>query len=403
MKDIKQSVPEILVRDYTYCLPEEKIARYPNSERDMSKLLVYNGGISEYRFSHLPDVVPDRSTLVFNNSKVIRARIFFRKATGALIEVFCLHPGAPSVFEESLSSVHSCSWWCAVGNAKRWKDGALEKVFEYEGTMYCLKAKRLDVRDDVLVMFEWDAPADFSKVLDCCGNIPVPPYLKRDSELIDEYSYQTVYSRFEGSVAAPTAGLHFTRRVLDSLENRGVGFVEITLHVGAGTFKPVKEMFVHNHVMHRETFVVERSILERLRDNAGDIIAVGTTSARMLESLYWMGVADDRNDGYSLSQWDAYRLPADMSVGEAFTRLIDRMDARKTVSLQASTEIMIVPGYKFRTVKGLITNFHQPESSLILLVAAFIGDRWREVYDYALNNDFRFLSYGDCSLLFNND
>jgi S-adenosylmethionine:tRNA ribosyltransferase-isomerase len=401
MKDKKQTVPEIFVENYTYSLPEEKIARYPNSERDKSKLLVYDGSISEYAFSHLSEIISSDSLLVFNNSKVIKARIFFRKETGALIEVFCLHPATPPAFDESLASVNHCSWWCAVGNAKKWKDEILEKKYEYEGKKYSLKAKKSEVKDDFLVMFEWDAPVDFSQALDSCGNIPIPPYLKRDSEQIDEYSYQTVYSKLKGSVAAPTAGLHFTQNILDTLRNKGVDFEEITLHVGAGTFKPIKEKLVHNHEMHRETFIVTRSTLEHLRDKTDNIIAVGTTSARMMESLYWLGVTADDDDGYSLSQWEAYRHDTGMSAKEAFTRLINKMDRQKTISEQASTEIMIIPGYKFRTIKGLITNFHQPESTLILLVAAFIGDEWRDVYNYALNNDFRFLSYGDCSLLFN--
>ncbi|MDR1886847.1 MAG: S-adenosylmethionine:tRNA ribosyltransferase-isomerase [Prevotellaceae bacterium] len=402
MNDKKHIIPEIFVKDYTYILPEEKIARYPRDRRDNSKLLVYDGEISEHVFSRLPDIISPESLLVFNNSKVIRARIFFRKETGALIEVFCLHPAAPSTFDESLSSVRYCSWWCAVGNAKKWKNEILEKELEYEGKKYCLKAKKLDVADDFLIMFEWDAPMDFSKVLDCCGNIPIPPYLKRDSEQIDEYSYQTVYSKLKGSVAAPTAGLHFSREVLNTLTDRGIDFEEITLHIGAGTFKPIKEELVHKHEMHKETFIINRSTLEHLRDKSDNITAVGTTSARMLESLYWLGVTAEEKSDYTLSQWEAYQHDTDMSAKEAFTRLIDKMDSRNTGSEQASTEIMIVPGYRFRTVKGLITNFHQPESTLILLVAAFIGDKWTDVYNYALNNDFRFLSYGDCTLLFNN-
>jgi S-adenosylmethionine:tRNA ribosyltransferase-isomerase len=389
------------MEDYTYALPEERIARYPNAERDSSRLLVYDGGISEYVFSQLPDIVPSNSLLVFNNSKVIRARIFFRKDTGAQIEVFCLHPVVPSAFDVSLLSAGCCSWRCSVGNAKKWKNETLKKEFEYAGKTYCLTAKKLDSREDFLIMFEWDAPVDFLKVLDCCGNIPIPPYLKRDPEQIDEHSYQTVYSKPEGSVAAPTAGLHFSQKVLGSLKNRGVDFEEITLHVGAGTFKPVKAKLAHKHEMHRETFVINRSALEHLRDKTDNIIAVGTTTVRMLESLYWLGVADGEND-YSLLQWDAYRHDSGMSAKEAFSRLIDRMDKRGMSSVEASTEIMIVPGYRFRTVGGLITNFHQPGSTLILLVAAFIGEKWRDVYDYAFNNDFRFLSYGDCSLLFNN-
>jgi S-adenosylmethionine:tRNA ribosyltransferase-isomerase len=405
MTDTKQIIPEILVSDYIYALPDEKIARYPNGERDSSKLLFYDGTISEYVFSQLPELIPADSLLVFNNSKVIRARIFFRKETGAMIEVFCLHPAVPSAFEESLSSMCCCSWWCAVGNAKKWKDNFLEKEFEYKGKKYSLKAKKMEINDDdYLILFEWDAPVDFSQILDCCGNIPIPPYLKRNSEQVDEYSYQTVYSKPKGSVAAPTAGLHFTKNVLTALENKGVDFEEITLHVGAGTFKPIKEKLAHKHEMHHETFIINRATIEHLRSKTNKIIAVGTTSARMLESLYWLGVTADDNEDYYLSQWEAYRHEHDIniSVEEAFTRLINKMERQKTTSAQASTGIMIIPGYRFRTIKGLITNFHQPESTLILLVAAFVGDKWRDVYDYAMNNDFRFLSYGDCSLLFSN-
>jgi S-adenosylmethionine:tRNA ribosyltransferase-isomerase len=403
MKDKKQIVPDIAVKDYTYILPEEKIARYPNSERDQSRLLVYDGHISEYMFSQLPTIIPSDSVLVFNNSKVIKARFFFRKETGALIEVFCLHPEIPSGFDESLSATGNCSWWCNVGNAKKWKDEILEKEVEHEGNKYCLRAKKLDVTNDYLVLFEWDAPVDFSYILDHCGKIPVPPYLKRDSEQIDEYSYQTIYSKSKGSVAAPTAGLHFSGNVMASLKNKGVDCEEITLHVGAGTFKPIKTKSVQGHEMHKEFFIINRSTLVHLRDKTDTIIAVGTTSVRTLESLYWLGVTAEDNSDYSLAQWEAYRHDTSMSAKEAFTRLIEKMDSHKIVSVQASTEIMIVPGYRFRTIKGMITNFHQPGSSLILLVAAFVGDQWRTVYDYALNNDFRFLSYGDCSLLFCNE
>lgn len=353
-------------------------------------------------FSHLPEIVSSDTLLVFNNSKVIRARLFFKKKTGATIEVLCLHPAIPSTFDESLSSVGRCIWWSTVGNAKRWRNETLEKVFEYAEKKYCLRVTKLDVKDNFLIMFEWDAPVNFSQILDCCGNIPIPPYLKRNSEQIDEYSYQTVYSKQKGSVAAPTAGLHFTQNVLNALEDKGVDFEEITLHVGAGTFKPIKEELVHKHEMHQETFIINRSTLERLRTKVGNIIAVGTTSARMLESLYWLGVTADPINDYTVSQWEAYRHDIGMSAEDAFSRLIDKMDAHNTPYVYASTEIMIIPGYKFRTIKGLITNFHQPESTLILLVAAFIGDKWKDIYNYALNNGFRFLSYGDSSLLINN-
>jgi S-adenosylmethionine:tRNA ribosyltransferase-isomerase len=310
-----------------------------------------------------------------------------------------MYPASPSTFDESLSSMRYCSWYCSVGNAKRWKDETLEKILEYDGNQYRLSAKKIELKNDFLVTFEWDAPVNFSKVLDCCGNIPIPPYLKRDSEQIDESSYQTVFSKFEGSIAAPTAGLHFTARVMNSLTLKGINLEEITLHVGAGTFKPMKGELVHEHEMHKEIFIINRKILEHLHDNADNLIAVGTTSARMLESLYWLGVSADSKTNYEIGQWEAYGINTNMTVKEAFARLINKLDSDDADEEQASTEIMIVPGYKFRTIKGLITNFHQPESTLILLVAAFTGNKWKEVYDYALANDFRFLSYGDCSLL----
>lgn len=399
MENKEQAVPEIHVKDYTYNLPDEKIARYPVEGRDKSKLLVYNGGISERVFNSLPDIIPASSTLVFNNSKVIRARIKFNKSTGASIEVFCLYPASPSTFEESLNAMRFCSWFCTVGNAKKWKNEVLEKEIEYNGAKYTLKARKSEVKDESMVIFEWDAPVNFSKILELCGNVPIPPYLKRDSEQIDELTYQTIFSKHEGSVAAPTAGLHFSERVLFELKNKGISIEEITLHVGAGTFKPMKGNLAEEHVMHKETFVINKETLEHLINKPNDIIAVGTTSVRMLESMYWLGVLADEKEDFNLGQWDAYHTKTDMSVKESFTRLVKMLDKEGVKTKQASTEIMIVPGYKFRTIKGMVTNFHQPESTLILLVAAFIGSKWKDVYNYALNNNFRFLSYGDCTLL----
>jgi S-adenosylmethionine:tRNA ribosyltransferase-isomerase len=397
---VKQNIPEINTGDYRYSLPDDRIAKYPVAERDRSRLLVYRQDISQDIFSNLPEYIPAGSTMVFNNSRVIRARLLFAKATGAQIEIFCLHPAEPSTFGESLSAMRFCSWFCAVGNAKKWKDETLEKTLVCNGKNCTLKARKVKIDADFLVTFEWDAPVDFSQILEICGNLPVPPYLKRESEKLDDLAYQTVYSKIEGSVAAPTAGLHFTGAVLDALKNRGVNFEEITLHVGAGTFKPMKTATVAEHQMHSETFLLDRDAIERLSAQSGKLFAVGTTSVRMLESLYWLGVLADDAPDFVLRQWDAYRhADTAMPVQEAFGRLTDKMYRQGVALTQAATEIMIAPGYRFRTVNGLLTNFHQPQSTLILLVAAFVGKRWRDIYDYALAHGFRFLSYGDSSLL----
>jgi S-adenosylmethionine:tRNA ribosyltransferase-isomerase len=396
----KRFVPEILVKDYAYSLPDERIARYPAKTRDESSLLVLKDGtMTKSVFSRLPEYLPPDCALVFNNSRVIRARIRFAKRSGAEMEIFCLHPIVPSDFDSALSARGSCSWSCLVGNAKRWKDGKLEKRFSHDGAEYALTASATNRDSEFSILFEWDAPASFSEVLECCGEMPIPPYLKRDADEGDSASYQTVFSRVEGSVAAPTAGLHFTAGLLDALDAKGIDREEITLHVGAGTFRPMKSEYAAGHTMHRETFVVDRALLERLHEKADRLVAVGTTSARMLESLYRLGVAADERDDFCLKQWEAYGQHTRMSARDAFARLIDRMDRTGTARRLASTEIMIVPGYRFGTIKGLITNFHQPESTLILLVAAFAGERWREVYEFALNSGFRFLSYGDASLL----
>ncbi|MDR0560205.1 MAG: S-adenosylmethionine:tRNA ribosyltransferase-isomerase [Prevotellaceae bacterium] len=397
---MQEYIPKISVKDYRYDLPDNKIAKYPLDIRDRSKLLLYqNGEISEHAFTILPDILTSDTALVFNNSKVIRARIAFRKNSGAGIEVFCLSPASPRLFDAALSAVGKCSWNCTVGNAKRWKDEPLEKEFKYKDIAYKLTARKTRLNNEFLVDFEWDAPVSFSVILDCCGEIPIPPYLGRNSEKIDEVSYQTVYSKHEGSVAAPTAGLHFSDGVLAALQSKNISIEEITLHVGAGTFKPMKGEFASEHKMHRETFIINRSGLERLYLKSDNLVAVGTTSARMLESLYWLGVTANTRECYETEQWDAYRFKTDMSVKDAFERIFNKMDKNGDKTVQATTQIMIVPGYEFKTVKGLITNFHQPESTLILLVAAFIGDKWKDIYDYALNHDFRFLSYGDCSFL----
>jgi S-adenosylmethionine:tRNA ribosyltransferase-isomerase len=387
-------------KDYEYELPDDRIARFPKQERDSSKLLLYSGGaISEDVFSNLPAHLSRNDVLVFNNTRVIRARLLFRKKTGARIEVFCLQALASHDFDEALSSVRRCVWECTVGNAKRWKEETLNIEFEYRGqrctlTAKCVEASSSSTRN---VLFEWDADIPFSHVLEQCGHIPIPPYLKRDDNESDNERYQTVYSKPEGSVAAPTAGLHFTDSLIDALHTGGVRTVDITLHVGAGTFVPIKTDNIAEHVMHGEIFRVERSTLQQLYDSAGHLTAVGTTSARMLESLYWLGV--NRSGDNKVTQWEAYDSKENISARESLARLAKRMDEAGVEHFYASTQIMIVPGYRFRMIKGLITNFHQPESTLILLVAAFAGKDWRRIYDYALQHDFRFLSYGDSSFL----
>ena len=393
-------LPEISVSDYTYNLPVERIAGYPAERRDSSRLLTFvRGNISECPVLQLSEMLPANSTLVFNNSKVIKARMIFKKSSGGEIEIFCLSPVEPSSFGKALAATGKCLWKCVVGNAKRWKSGSLEKEFEHGNAKYTLKAIKIQTDGDWIIGFAWDAPLDFSKVLDYCGNVPIPPYLGRQSEKIDELSYQTVFSKYEGSVAAPTAGLHFSDELLSRLTKRGIAREEITLHVGAGTFRPIKGKYANEHKMHGETFVVERTTLENLRAKVGGIVAVGTTSARMLESLYWLGVMANTRIAPVLRQWDAYRYTTDMTATEAFDRLLTLMYSTGSATLSATTEIMIVPGYRFRTIEGLVTNFHQPGSTLLLLIAALIGNRWKDVYKYALDNNFRFLSYGDCSLL----
>ena len=391
-------------KDYEYELPEDRIAKFPKQERDSSKLLLYSQGeISEDIFSGLPAYLSPGDMLVFNNTKVIKARLIFKKSTGARIEVFCLQPVAPSSFDEALASIFSCSWECTVGNAKRWKKGeVLSAEFEYEGKTCVLAAKCIDLEPDSSantrnIFFEWDADLAFSSVLERCGHVPIPPYLKRGDEKSDNQRYQTIYSKLEGSVAAPTAGLHFTDNLIAALREKGVRTTEITLHVGAGTFMPMKTENAAEHVMHREIFKVERRTLQELYDNVDRLIAVGTTSARMLESLYRLGA--NKIENKDITQWEAYESNEDISARESLSRLIKRMDSAEIEHFYASTQIMIVPGYKFKMTKGLITNFHQPASTLILLVAAFIGNDWKRVYDYALKHDFRFLSYGDSSFL----
>lgn len=393
----------IRIEDYTYDLPDSRIARFPLPNREDSKLLCYaDGQIAERRFFEVQNLLQSGQTLVFNNTKVIHARIFFRKPTGATIEVFCLEPVAPVDYALNFASRGTCVWSCMVGNLKKWKEGAVSCTFAKDGKEYVLTAEKQEVTSgEALVRFVWDDALSFSEVLEACGRIPIPPYLNRESEASDEIRYQTVYSREEGSVAAPTAGLHFTRPLLEALRAKGVRIKELTLHVGAGTFRPVKSETIGGHDMHTERVMVPRRLVESLRDKSGDVIAVGTTSVRTLESLYWMGVKRllRREDFAAVSQWEPYELPDACTLREAMDALLGWFDETQCDYLKAATTVIILPGYRFRVIDALFTNFHQPQSTLLLLVAAAVGDDWQRIYDYALSHDFRFLSYGDSSLL----
>lgn len=397
---------EIDINDYDYPLADERIAKFPLAERQMSKLLVYRGGeISHRTFAEIGSVLPEGAMLVFNNTKVIRARIVMHKPSGARIEIFCLEPHAPADYERAFA-VRGCSEWsCIVGNSKKWKEGELHIDFDFGGRPSRLTAERVENSGrESIVRFRWDAPLAFGQLLEHLGRIPIPPYLNRDSEEIDNTRYQTVYSRFEGSVAAPTAGLHFTQELIDDLKAGGVGFEEVTLHVGAGTFLPVKEHNAADHPMHTEHFEVRLSTLRRLRERLGHLIAVGTTSVRTLESLtalgYRIATGGSPEAERPIGQWELYDIPAGFDGGAALDALIGWLEQNGEDRIKTSTRIMITPcGYRFRIVDGMVTNFHQPRSTLLLLVAALVGDEWRRIYDYALSNGFRFLSYGDSSIL----
>lgn len=391
--------------DYDYDLPKERIAQYPLKERDMSKLLVLRDNlISEDLFRNIDEFIPAESLLVFNNSKVIRARLLFTKPTGALIEVLCLEPLFPADYDSSFGSAEPVEWKCIIGNLKKWKSGSISMDFQKNGKTYSLTAEKICAEGEAWrVMFRWNASGmSFSEVIDATGHIPLPPYIERDDELGDSVTYQTVYSRIKGSVAAPTAGLHFTENVIARIKNRKIHTTEITLHVGAGTFKPMKANNVIDHEMHCEHFSVSRDNIVALIEKLGKVIPVGTTSVRTIESLYWIGVkliSGQDDNAFSIGQWEAYSLRNDITPEKSLTALLEHINRNNLLSLHASTSIMIVPGYNFKITKGLITNFHQPRSTLLLLISAWTGQKWKEIYNYALENGFRFLSYGDSSLL----
>ena len=428
---------DIRISDFSYELPDERIAKFPVEQRDQSKLLVYeHGHISETRFSHLPEYLPKNALMVFNNTRVIQARLHFRKETGALIEIFLLEPAEPADYEQVFQTSVACSWLCLVGNQKKWKEGTLTRTLKIKGEKVELRATRKgSVGTSQLIEFQWlvenktfplqgesKGAFSFAEILDAIGELPIPPYLNRDTEESDKSTYQTVYSRIKGSVAAPTAGLHFTEDVLKTIENQGITREEVTLHVGAGTFRPVKSETIEGHEMHSEHISVRRQTIENLIRHGGRAIAVGTTSVRTLESLYYIGRKilhnpDIAEEALAVAQWEPYEnrdsrfedrgrgneeggtVNSQLSTLNSLRAILDWLDRHQLDTLTSATQIIIVPGYEYKIVSHLVTNFHQPQSTLLLLVSAFVGGDWRRIYNYALDHDFRFLSYGDSSLL----
>lgn len=402
---MRRLLENIRITDYSYDLPGERIAKYPLPERDRSRLLVWDGeGITDTHFSELPSYIEQDNLLVFNNTKVIRARLLFRKDSGARIEVFCLEPHQPFDFAQNLSSTGYVEWKCLIGNLKRWKTGPLKASFRHQGSQVTLTAEKAGSdADSFIVRFSWDDNGlTFADLLTSMGHMPIPPYLNRDDEESDVADYQTLYASVNGSVAAPTAGLHFTTAVFDALDAKGVHKTEITLHVSAGTFRPVKSELICDHMMHTEHFYITTGVLKTLMGKK--ITAVGTTSVRALESLYWLGIkaaggllTDEAIP--SVSQWDPYEYEPGTGTDSSLSHLLRFMEDRGLDRIEARTDIIIIPGYRFRLVSSMVTNFHQPHSTLLLLVAAFTGDAWKEIYDHALGSGYRFLSYGDSMLL----
>jgi S-adenosylmethionine:tRNA ribosyltransferase-isomerase len=410
---------EIHISDYTYDLPDERIAKFPMAERDHSKLLLYRKGeVGEDVFYNLPQYLPEGALMVMNNTRVIQARLHFRKETGALIEIFLLEPAMPRDYEQMFQQISRCQWLCLVGNQKKWiarhtstpgskKDVALTREISIKGTKITVTATHKgEVGTSQLIELEWTGNVSFAEVIDVMGELPIPPYLNRETQESDKTTYQTVYSKIKGSVAAPTAGLHFTERVLSDIDARGIEREEVTLHVGAGTFRPVKSETIGDHPMHTEYIAVRRHTIERLLAHNGEAIAVGTTSVRTLESLYYMGLKvlqnpDIAEDQLHVNQWEPYEEPKAKSQKPkaVLQALLDWMLRNELTVLHSSTQIIIAPGYDYKIVKMLITNFHQPQSTLLLLVSAFVHGDWHKIYDYALAHDFRFLSYGDSSLI----
>lgn len=396
--------PSISIDQFNYPLPESKIAKYPLANRENSKLLIYrkNQSINETQFSNIISVIPQKSLILFNNTKVIRARLLFQKPTGAKIEIFCLEPANDLDIQLSFSQTNKAEWICIVGNLKKWKQGLIELTVNNGDKRIIVRAEKLEqVGDSHHIRFSWsDSKLSFGEIIELIGKIPIPPYLNRDTEEIDSERYQTVYSEYKGSVAAPTAGLHFTPDIINQLNKQNIKTDYLTLHVGAGTFKPVKSESITDHEMHVEHFSVNKSTIINLINHNGPIIAVGTTTTRTLESLYWLGVQlKNKSSLFHVSQWEAYEKPSNLTFTEALQYLLDYLEESKESQIHASTGIMIAPGYQFRAIDGLITNFHQPKSTLLLLISALIGEDWKKIYNYALDNNFRFLSYGDSSII----
>ncbi len=396
---------DINIENYNYHLPDSRIAKYPLKERDSSKLLIYKQGtIKHCAFKHLPDRFTPDELLVFNNTRVIQARLIFRKPTGSKIELFCLEPVQPADYSMVFSTNNVCTWKCLIGNRKKWKTDTLSHTFNYRGKNFCITAKKSgcimeDGSQDI--EFSWDSnEITFGEILENTGATPIPPYLNRKSELSDKKSYQTIYSQHNGSVAAPTAGLHFTDNIFKALEKNKIQTTQLTLHVGAGTFRPVKSKTIGSHTMHTERFFVSKETVEKLLKYK-NITAVGTTSLRSLESIYILGAKlyAKKTDDFHISQWDGFTISKQIAKTDALSAILDYLTKNNQNELNITTQLIIVPGYEFRIAQKLITNYHQPKSTLLLLVAAFIGNDWRKVYQYALDNDFRFLSYGDSSLL----
>lgn len=402
-----EETKHIKISDYNYPLPDERIAKFPLPVRDQSKLLVYrHGEVSETRFTSLPDYLEAGELMIFNNTKVIQARLHFRKETGALIEIFCLEPIQPNDYVLNFQQTSHAAWLCMIGNLKKWKEGSLHKEMNVKGHTITLTATRGECRGTShWVDFTWDNPEiTFADILEVFGELPIPPYLNRETQESDKETYQTVYSKIKGSVAAPTAGLHFTEHVLQALRDKGVDLEEVTLHVGAGTFKPVKSEEIEGHEMHTEYISVNRQTIEKLIAHGGKAIAVGTTSVRTLESLYYIGVTiashpDAGQEELHVRQWQPYETHPTMTTVESLQQILDYMKRHELEALHTSTQIIIAPGYTYHIVQKMVTNFHQPQSTLLLLVSAFVKGDWRTIYDYALGHDFRFLSYGDSSLL----
>jgi len=394
----------IKISDFTYDLPDDRIAKYPLLQRDKSKLLTWKkGAIKEDVFENCADFLPKNSQLVFNNTRVIHARLFFRKETGAKIEIFCLEPIQPSDYQIAFQETNKVTWKCMVGNSKKWKDGILKNEFEIGSKKVSLSAeKMMQENNSFQIDFNWNGGFHFSEIIEHAGTLPIPPYLNRGTEKSDEETYQTVYAKIDGSVAAPTAGLHFTENTFAKIRAKNIATSEITLHVGAGTFQPVKSGTIEGHTMHHEQVVISIDILRSFLENPENIVAVGTTSVRSIESLYWIGLQleEKRFNPFhpEVKQWEPYERMAVISIDKALQNIIYFLVENSEKAIRFSTQIIILPGYDFKLIRGMFTNFHQPQSTLLLLISAFLGNDWRKVYDFALKNDFRFLSYGDSNL-----